>query len=56
LAGTIVAEATDAKMPSAMVHEAKGLDIEGPNALVLDSMEHDKEPNIVESDAGPEVL
>jgi hypothetical protein len=29
----------------------KGLDIEGPDALVLDSMERDKEP-----DTGPEVL
>jgi hypothetical protein len=39
-----------------MVHEAKGLDIEGPDALVLDSMEHDKEPDTMDSDAGPEVL
>jgi hypothetical protein len=52
----IAAEAVDAEMPGAVVHEAKGLDIEGPDALVLDSMEHDKEPNTMESDAGPEVL
>jgi len=39
-------------MPSAMEHETKELDIEEPDALVLDSMEHDS----TESAAGPEVL
>jgi hypothetical protein len=43
-------------MPGAVVHEAKGLDIKGPDALVLDSMEHDKELDTMESDVGPEVL
>jgi hypothetical protein len=43
-------------MPGAVVHEAKGLDIEGPDALMLDSMENDKEPDTMESDAGPKVL
>jgi hypothetical protein len=43
-------------MPSVVVHETKGLDIEEPDALVLDFMEHDKEPGTMESDAGPEVL
>jgi hypothetical protein len=43
-------------MLGAMVHETKGLDIEEPNALVLDSMEHDKEPDTMESDVGPEYL
>jgi hypothetical protein len=38
------------------VHETKGLDIEEPNALVFDSMEHDKEPDTMESGAGLEVL
>jgi len=38
------------------VHDAKGLDIEGPDALVLDSMEHDKEADTMESNTGPEVL
>jgi len=52
----IAAEAANAEMPSAVVHETKGLDIEEPDALVLDSMEHDKEPNTMESTAGPEVL
>jgi hypothetical protein len=33
-----------------------GLDIEGPKALELDSMEADKEPAAMESDIGPEVL
>jgi hypothetical protein len=28
-------------MPGAEVHETKGLDIEEPDTLVLDSMEHD---------------
>jgi hypothetical protein len=43
-------------MPGAVVHETKGLDIEELDALVLDSMEHDKELDTMESDAGPEVL
>jgi hypothetical protein len=43
-------------MPSAVVRETKELDIEEPDALVLDSMEHDKESDTMESDAGPEVL
>jgi hypothetical protein len=38
-----------------VVHYAKGLDIGKPNALVLDSMEHDKEPDAMESNIGPEV-
>jgi hypothetical protein len=44
-------EASDAKMPGAVVHETKGLDIEE-----LDAMEHDKGLHTMESDAGPEVL
>jgi hypothetical protein len=43
-------------MLGAVVHETKGLDIEEPDALVLDSMEHKKEPDTMESDAGLEVL
>jgi hypothetical protein len=43
-------------MPGAVVHEAKGLDIELPDAMVLDSMDHDKEPDTMESDAGLELL
>jgi hypothetical protein len=43
-------------MPGAVVHETKGLDIEEPDALVLDSMEHDNEPDTMEFDAGPKVL
>jgi hypothetical protein len=43
-------------MLSDVVHEAKRLDIEGPDALVLDSMEHDKELDTMESDARPKVL
>jgi hypothetical protein len=43
-------------MLGAVVHETKGLDIEEADALVLDSMEHDKEPSTIESDAEPEVL
>jgi hypothetical protein len=43
-------------MHGAMLHETKGLDIEELDALVLDSMEHDKEPDTMESDDGPEVL
>jgi hypothetical protein len=43
-------------MPGTVVREANGLDIEGPDALVLDSMEHDKEPDTMESNTGPEVL
>jgi hypothetical protein len=39
-------------MPSAIGHETKELDIEEPDALVLDSMEHDT----MESATGPEVL
>jgi hypothetical protein len=38
-----------------VVHYAKGLDIGKPDALVLDSMEHDKEPDAMESDIGSEV-
>jgi hypothetical protein len=38
-------------MPGIMVHDAKGLE-----TLVLDSMEHDKEPNAMESDTRPKVL
>jgi len=39
-------------MLGAMLHETKGLDIEEPDALVLDSMEHDKELDTMESDLG----
>jgi hypothetical protein len=39
-----------------VVHNAKGLDIEELDALVLDSMEHDEEPGAMESDTEPEVL
>jgi hypothetical protein len=39
-------------MPGAVVHETKGLDIEEPDALVLDSMEYDKEPDTMEFDLG----
>jgi hypothetical protein len=35
-----------------VVHDAKGLDIEEPDALVLDSMD----PDAMESDTGLEVL
>jgi len=38
-----------------VVHDAKGLDIGKPDALVLDSMEHDKELDAMESDIWPEV-
>jgi hypothetical protein len=37
-------------------HVAKELDIEKPDALELDSMEPDKEPDTMESDTGPVVL
>jgi hypothetical protein len=43
-------------MPGAMVHEAKGLDIEGPDALVLDSMELDNDLDAMEPNTGSEVL
>jgi len=36
--------------------DAMGLDIEEPDALELNPMEPDKEPNAMESDTGPEVL
>jgi hypothetical protein len=39
-------------MLGAMLHETKGLDIEEPDALALDSMEHDKELDTMESDLG----
>jgi hypothetical protein len=39
-----------------VVHDAKDLDIEELDALVLDSMEPDKEPDAMESDTEPEVL
>jgi hypothetical protein len=52
----IAAEATDAKTPGAVVLETKELDIEEPDTLVLDSMEHDNGPNTIESDAKSEVL
>jgi hypothetical protein len=42
-------------MPGIVVHETKELDIEVPDTLVLDSMEHDMEPNTMESNAGSEV-
>jgi len=48
----IAAEAAYAVMPGAVGHETKELDIEEPDGLVLDSMEHDT----MESAAGPEVL
>jgi hypothetical protein len=38
-----------------VVHETKELDIEVPDTLVLDSMEHDNEPDTMESDARLEV-
>jgi hypothetical protein len=46
----ISAEAADVEEPCAMGHDALGLDamvldIEEPDALVLDSMEPDKEPD-----------
>jgi hypothetical protein len=43
-------------MLGAVVHETKALDIEVPDALVLDSMEHDKELDSMEFGAGLEVL
>jgi hypothetical protein len=43
-------------MPSVVVHETNGLDIEKSDALVFDSMEHDKESDTIESDAGLKVL
>jgi hypothetical protein len=52
----IAIEAADAEMSGVVVHETKGFDIERHDALVLDSMEHDKETDTMESDAGPEVL
>jgi hypothetical protein len=36
--------------------DAMGLDIEGPEALELDSMEPNKELDAMEPDTGPEVL
>jgi hypothetical protein len=36
--------------------DAMGLDIEEPDALELNPMEPDKDPNAMESDTGPEVL
>jgi hypothetical protein len=38
------------------LEETKGLDIEELDALVLDSMEHDKEPDTMEFDAWRDVL
>jgi hypothetical protein len=42
-------------MPSAKVHETKGLDIEVLDALVHASMELGKKPDTMESDAESEV-
>jgi hypothetical protein len=42
-------------MPSAKVHETKGLDIEELDALVLASWKLGKVPDTMESDAGSEV-
>jgi hypothetical protein len=39
-----------------VVHDAKDLDIEEPDALVLDSMKLNKELDAMESDTEPEVL
>jgi hypothetical protein len=47
----IFVEAADAEEPGAVGHDAKGLDIEKPDALELD-----KEPNAMESDTGLVVL
>jgi hypothetical protein len=42
-------------MPSAKVHETKGLDIEELDALVLSSMDLGKVPDTMECDARSEV-
>jgi hypothetical protein len=42
-------------MPGAKVHETKELDIEELDALVLASMELDKELDTMESDVGSDV-
>jgi hypothetical protein len=42
-------------MPDIVVHETKELDVEVLDTLVLDSMEHDKEPNTIDSDVRSEV-
>jgi len=42
-------------MPGAKVHETKGLDIEELDAVVLASMELDKVPDTMESNAGSKV-
>jgi hypothetical protein len=52
----ISAEAADAVMPGAKVHETKELDIEEPDALVLASMELGNDPDAMEPDTGSEVL
>jgi hypothetical protein len=42
-------------MHGIVVHETKELDVEVPDTLVLDSMEHDKKPDTMGSDVGSEV-
>ncbi len=43
-------------MPGTVVHETKGLDIEGPDAWMLAFMELGNDPDAIEPDTGLEVL